>query len=406
MKYYIFTHNYCRYRMMDLSKMRVALFNGAGRDPLFKLGEEPVPKPKKSEVVFKVMSSALCGTDLHILDGSLLRSAKGKWLAYRDLPIVIGHEAAGIITAVGENVRNLKEGDRVCTAPNYSCGTCYYCRRNLFNVCNNRGVFGLHAPGFHAEYGVADSRAIYLIPHKIDFDVAALIGDTLGTAYHAIKRVGVQPGDIVAIWGLGPIGITTAQMANVAGAAKVIAFDVVPERIAMAKQFGLDLCFNSMEVIDEALEKKGFRQDDVKKGKVDAKKVADNAVLRKVKEIAPEGADISIEATGLDFILVQAFNATRKGGKVLVVGIHSKPFTLPTLALSYREISLIGTFSHVAEESESMVNLLEVGKVQLAPLISHYFPLDEVNRAYTLFMERKTNKVILLPDPEYAQRKL
>ncbi|MHA1266469.1 MAG: zinc-dependent alcohol dehydrogenase [Candidatus Helarchaeota archaeon] len=386
--------------------MKVGLFCGPKSVPQFKIGEEVIPKPNDNEVVFKVMSSALCGTDLHILDGSLLRSAKGKWLAYRDLPIVIGHEASGIIEAVGKNVINLQEGMRICTAPNYSCGTCFYCRRNLFNLCNKRGVFGLHAPGFHAEYGKADARAVYLLPQNIDFDVGALIGDTLGTAYHAIRRVGIQPGDIVAIWGLGPIGITTAQMANVAGAAKVIAFDVVPERIKMAKQVGLELCFNSREILNAALEEKGYPTED--RGSLDkeGRKVAEMAIPRKIKELAPEGVDISIEATGLDFILTQAFNSTRKGGKILVVGIHNKPFNLPTLALSYREISLIGTFSHVGEESEAMINLLEAGKIKLHPLISHYFPLEEINTAYELFIARKTNKVILLPDEEYAQSKL
>ncbi len=386
--------------------MKVALFRGPDLEPKFTLGDEPIPTPKRDEVVFKVMSSALCGTDLHIIDGSLLRSAKGKWLAYRDLPIVIGHEAAGIIESVGDNVKTLKEGDRICTAPNYSCGTCFYCRRNLFNLCNNRGVFGLHAPGFHAEYGVADARAVYLLPNNIDFDVGALIGDTLGTAYHAVRRVQIQPGDIVAIWGLGPIGITTAQMANVAGAAKVIAFDVIPERIEMAKKVGINLCFNSNEIVKNALERNGYTKNDLQKGDKQAMKIANNAVPKKIKEIIPEGVDISIEATGLDFILSQAFSATRKGGKILVVGIHSKPFSLPTLALSYREISLIGTFSHVAEESEAMVNLLEVGKIHLRPLISHYFPLDDVNTAYQLFMERKTNKVILIPDEEYQKQKI
>jgi threonine dehydrogenase-like Zn-dependent dehydrogenase len=386
--------------------MKVALFRGPGKTPKFQLGEEPIPVPQGNEVVFRVMSSALCGTDLHILDGSLLRSAKGKWLAYRDLPIVIGHEAAGIVEAVGTQVKNLEKGDRICTAPNYSCGTCFYCKRNLFNVCNHRGVFGLHAPGFHGEYGIADARSLYLLPETIDFDVGALIGDTLGTAYHAVRRVGVLPGDIIAIWGLGPIGITTAQMANLAGAAKVIAFDVIPERIEMAKKVGIDLCFNSNEIMGEALEQQGYSLQDMKSSDKDVKKIVSNAVPRKIKEIAPEGVDISIEATGLDFILSQAFAATRKGGKILVVGIHSKSFALPTLALSYREVSLIGTFSHVAEESEPMVNLLEVGKVQLRPLISHYFPLDEVNTAYELFLARKTNKVILLPDTSYAKDKL
>jgi len=385
--------------------MKVTLFRGPDAAPKFEIGEEPIPQPKNNEIVFKVMSSALCGTDLHILDGSLLTSAKGRWLAYRDLPIVIGHEAAGIIESVGENVKNFNVDDRICTAPYYSCGTCFYCRRNLFNLCNNRGVFGLHSPGFHAEYGIADARSVYKLPEKIDFDVGSLIGDTLGTAYHAIKRVGIQPGDIVAIWGLGPIGITTAQMANVAGAAKVIAFDVIGDRIEMSKKVGIDLSFNSNDVVKEALESKDFAQEDVLKIG-EAKKIASKAIPKKIKEIAPEGVDVSIDATGLDFILSQAFSATRKGGKVLVVGIHSKPFSLPTLALAYREISLVGTFSHVIEESEAMINILEVGKVQLAPLISHYFPLDEINTAYERFMARETNKVILLPNKEYGNSKL
>jgi threonine dehydrogenase-like Zn-dependent dehydrogenase len=351
------------------------------------------------------MSSALCGTDLHILDGSLLTSPKGKWLAYRELPIVIGHEASGIVTAVGASVKSFKEGDRVCVAPNYSCGFCSYCRRNLPNLCDNRGVFGLHAPGFHAEYGIADARSVYKLPKSIDFDIGCLIGDTLGTAYHAIRRVKIQPGDIVAIWGLGPIGVVTAQMAKASGASKVIAFDVVPDRIEMAKKVGIDLCFNSNELIADALENKGYTQEAVKSDS-QAKKIADEAIPAKVKEINPEGVDIAIEASGMDFILMQAFSSTRKGGTILVVGIHSNPFSLPTLALTYREISLIGTFSHIGAESDAMINLLEAGKIQLAPLISHYFALDDANTAYELFMARKTNKVILIPDKDYAKKKL
>ncbi|NVM54443.1 MAG: alcohol dehydrogenase catalytic domain-containing protein [Candidatus Helarchaeota archaeon] len=386
--------------------MKVALFRGPNEVPQFEIGEESIPKPKNNEIVFKVMSSALCGTDLHIIDGSLLRSAKGKWLAYRDLPIVIGHEAAGIVESVGKMIKSFKVGDRICTAPNFSCGNCIYCKKNLPNLCNNRGIFGLHAPGFHAEYGIANGKSVYKLPNNIDFDVGCLIGDTLGTAYHAINRVALESNDIVAIWGLGPIGIATAQMAKIAGASKVIAFDVISDRIEMAKRVGIDLCFNSNEIVKNALGKNNYTLEALKSGDKKAKKIANEAVPKKIKEIIPEGVDVSIEATGLEYILAQAFDATRKGGKILVVGIHSKPFVLPTLALSYREISLIGTFSHVGTESDAMINLLETGKIQLAPLISHYFPLKEVNTAYDLFMARKTNKVILLPDEDFAKEKL
>ena len=157
----------------------------------------------------------------------------------------------------------------------------------------------------------------------------------------------------MAVWGLGPIGIAVAQM---------------EDRIKLAKSLSMDYAIHS----DEA-----------------------NDLIKKLT--ANEGVDVSIEVTGIDSVLENAFNMTRKGGKVLVVGIHSKKLSLYTLALSYREISVIGTFSHQFSESEHIINLIQSKKVMLKPLISHKFPLTEVNEAYELFMAKKTSKVILNP---------
>ncbi len=348
--------------------MKAAFFQGPNQKPLFKIEDVEIPKPSVNEVLVRNYASALCGTDLHIIDGSLLRNIKGEWLAYKDLPIVIGHEASGIVEEVGKNVKRLKKGDHVFTAPNIFCGYCSHCIRGKTNLCNNRKVIGLHYPGFHSEFFVCDEKSLYLLPENIDFDTGCLIGDTLGTAYHAIKQINIQPGDIVSVWGLGPIGTTVAQMAKIAGASKIIAIDVMNERIQLAKDLGMDVCIHADEARD---------------------KIMDLTMN--------EGVDVSIEVTGINIVLENAFNTTRKGGKVLVVGIHSKKLNLYTLALSYREISMIGTFSHTFNESEHIINLISSNKINLKSLISHKFPLEEINEAYKLFIAKKTNKVILNP---------
>ena len=345
--------------------MKAAFFQGPNKEPLFKIEEIEIPKPNANEVLVKNFASALCGTDLHIIDGSLLRNIRGEYLAYKDLPIVIGHEASGIVEELGKNVKRLKKGDHVCTAPNIFCGQCTHCKRGDTNLCNNRKVIGLHYPGFHSEFFVCDEKSLYKLPNHIDFNIGSLVGDTLGTAYHALKHVQIQPGEIVSIWGLGPIGVTLAQLTKNMGS-KVIAIDVMPERIKLAKKLGINYSIHSDEARDLIMD------------------LSQN-----------EGAHVSIEATGIDTVLENAFNTTQKGGRILVVGIHSKKMKLYTLALSYREISMIGTFSHLFSESEEIIKVID--SIDLKSLISHTFPLEEINEAYSLFMAKKTNKVVLNP---------
>lgn len=345
--------------------MKAALFQGPHAKPMFTVEDMEKPKPKANEVVVEVEASALCGTDLHILDGTLL----GK--AYKQPPLIVGHEWAGTVVEVGESANKFKVGDRVFSSPNFSCGVCTFCLRGRPNLCDNRGVFGLNAPGSNAEYIAAPQESLYCLPGGISFRIGSLIGDTLGTAYHAIRRVQVQPGDIVALWGLGPVGMTIAQMAKVAGAAKLIVIDVVPSRLEEISKLGVaDFTIN------------GGEKDAVE----EVKKLTDGV-----------GADITIEVTGVNLALGQAFDTLRKGGKLLLVGTHSKNYDLWSLAVMYREISIIGTFAHIPTEAERFINLVESGRIKLEPLISHEFGLDEVNIAFELFMARKTNKVILYP---------
>ncbi|MFX1450935.1 MAG: zinc-binding dehydrogenase, partial [Promethearchaeota archaeon] len=294
-----------------------------------------------------------------------LRNVRGEWLAYKDLPIVIGHEASGIVEEVGKNVTRFKKKDHVYTAPNIFCGQCAYCKRGATNLCSNRKVIGLHYPGFHSEFFVCDEKSLYKLPNHIDFSIGSLVGDTLGTAYHALKRVQILSDEIVAIWGLGPIGVTIAQLTKNIGA-QVIAIDVIPDRIKLAKKLGMNYSIDSDKARDLIMQ------------------VSKN-----------EGVDVSIEATGIDIVLENAFNTTCKGGRILVVGIHSEKMNLYTLALSYREMSMIGTFSHLFSESEEIIKVID--SINLESLISHTFSLEEINEAYRLFISKKTNKVILNP---------
>jgi len=216
---------------------------------------------------------------------------------------------------------------------------------------------------------VCNEKSLYPLPEHIDFKIGCLIGDTLGTAYHALNKSRIKPGEIVAIWGLGPIGVAVAQMVKLCGASSIIAIDVVPDRIELAKKLEIGYCISSNEAED---------------------------LINKLT--AKEGVDVSIEVTGNDKVLETAFKTTRKGGTIVVVGIHSKNFSLPTLALGYREISLIGTFAHQFSEFELFTNLIASHKIKLESLISHTFPLDRINEAYKLFIEKKTNKVVLTPN--------
>ncbi|MGQ9723444.1 MAG: zinc-dependent alcohol dehydrogenase [Candidatus Jordarchaeum sp.] len=345
--------------------MKAALFQGPSAKPMFTVEDVERPKPKANEVLVEVEASALCGTDLHILDGTLLSKA------YKQPPLIVGHEWAGTVVEVGDSANKFKVGDRVFSSPNFSCGVCTFCLRGRPNLCDRRGVFGLNAPGSNAEYIAAPQESLYFLPDGISFKVGSLIGDTLGTAYHAIIRVQVQPGDVVALWGLGPVGMTIAQMAKIVGASKLIVVDVVPSRLEEISKLGVaDFTINGKE--KDAVE--------------EIKKLTDGM-----------GADITIEVTGVNLALGQAFDALRKGGKLLLVGTHSKNYDLWSLAVMYREMTIIGTFAHVPTEAEQFVNLVESGRIKLEALISHEFSLDQVNKAFELFIARKTNKVILYP---------
>lgn len=344
-----------------MATMKASFFQGPEKKPKFTIEQTEIPQLKEDEVLVRVKASALCGTDLHVYEGGMKTSK---------LPIIMGHEWAGDVVEVGASVKAFKEGDRVFSAPHYSCGSCYYCRSGRENLCEQRGVFGAIGlrDGCFAEYAVAPFSSLYHLPSKITYEVGSLIGDTLSTAAHAMQRAKITPGDTVAIWGLGPVGQCLLQMARIAGASRVTAIDVVSDRLSLARRLGADIVVNSNE--------------------------RDPVELIK-DESSGRGVDLTIEAAGAPATYVQAFKATAKGGKLLIVAMHDKPAETSLRAVMWREVSIVGSFAHVASEADKFIELVLNDRVKLEPLISHRFPLEKINEAFELFTGRKTNKVII-----------
>jgi 2-desacetyl-2-hydroxyethyl bacteriochlorophyllide A dehydrogenase len=344
-----------------MARMKASLFQGPESTPKFTIGNVELPALKENEVLVKVRASALCGTDLHIYEGGMKAPR---------IPMIMGHEWGGDIVEVESSVKSFRRGDRVFSAPHYSCGVCHYCRSGRENICDQRGVFGAVGPreGCFAEYVIAPYSSLYHLPQAISYEVGSLIGDTLSTAAHAIRRADITPGDTVAIWGLGPVGQCILQMARVAGAGRVIAIDVVADRLSLAKELGADVTLNSKE----------------------------EDATRFIKEDSSgRGVDLTVDAAGAPATYMQAFESTARGGKLLLVAVHDRPVETAVRAIMWREISVIGSFAHVASEADDFVQLALNGRVRLEPLISHRFPLEKINEAFELFAGRKTNKVVL-----------
>lgn len=321
----------------------------------FSLENLPLPKLEAEEVLIKIRASALCGTDLHIMAGDL------KDKVYDKRQIVLGHEWAGIIEAVGKKVRNFKKGERVFGSPHISCGQCEFCRGGHSNWCSKQGIFGLSRPGSHAEYLVAPQTVLFPLPPDIDFKEGALLGDTISIAYHAIKRVGEKMNRVLVL-GAGPIGLTLGYLLKNAGVKEVFIMErgLYRQRLAQelfgAKIIGVDNFLSIRRTCDSAFETSG-----------------------------------SLE------LMEYAFHSLRRGGKMAMLSINPKKYPLDTLRLMYRELAIFGCFGYPHEEVPEFIKLLNNKKIRedIKKIITHQFALSDIDKAYKLFGSKECGKVIL-----------
>ena len=216
--------------MSSLAEMKALVLTGPGH---FEYADVPVAEPADDEVLVAVRACGICGSDVHGMDGSSGR---------RRPPVVMGHEAAGVVARVGAGVQGWAEGDRVTFDSTVSCGRCQFCRQGQANLCDERRVLGVSCDeyrrdGAFADYVAVPARILYGLPDSLSFEHAALL-ETLSVAVHAVRRVGVSPGETAVVVGTGMVGVLVVQALRAYGCDRVIGVDLDAGRLALAEKFG------------------------------------------------------------------------------------------------------------------------------------------------------------------------
>ena len=329
---------------------------------------EDVPDPTyiPDEVLIEVKACGICGSDVHGMDGSTGR---------RIPPVIMGHEASGVIREVGSDVKNWNEGDRVTFDSTVYSLDDWYTQKGLYNLGDNRQVLGVSCDEFKrngafAEYVVVPQHILHKIPDSVSFNQAAMT-EPVAVAMHAINLTPISEGDVALVVGVGMIGLFVVQILKLIGCSKVIAVDVSTNQLKMAKKFGADLELN-------------FDRYDI---------------LEKIhRHTDNRGADIAIEAVGTTPTINAAIEGVRKGGVVTLIGNLSKEVELPLQSVVTRQIRLQGSCA-IAGEYPEVLKLIGEGKINVNDMLSAAAPLSEGSEWFNRLYKKEPGlmKVILNP---------
>lgn len=376
-----------------------------------------VPEPRilnPRDAIIEVTSTTICGSDLHIYDGYIPTMRQGD---------IMGHEFMGRVVEVGSEVSNLNVGDRVVVPFTISCGECYYCRHEMYSLCDNSNpngwmaekIFGYTPAGLygysHLMGGYAGGQAEYVrvpfadvgplrIPDSLTDEQVLLISDVMATGYMAAEACNTQPGDTVAVWGCGPVGQMAIRFATLMGAARVIAIDAVPERLAMAEQHAGAETINYAErrnVVEALKEMTAGRGPDAC---IDA--VGMEAMGRTVDALYDRIKQAVRLETGRPHALREAIQACRKGGTVSIAGVYvGLVDKIPMGAAFNKGLNLKMGQAPVQKYMRTLLDLVRRGEIDPSYLFTHTMSLDEAPRAYAMFAAREAGmlKVMLKPEP-------
>lgn len=335
---------------------------------------QDVPNPKiqnPTDVIVKIETTTICGTDLHILKGDVPAVTPGR---------ILGHEGVGIITEIGSAVATLAVGDKVIISCIKSCGRCKFCKQGIFAHClGDEGavgigwVFGHLIDGTQAEYVRVPyaETSVHKVPEGVTNQQGAMLSDILPTGFEIGVQYGqTKPGDVVAVVGAGPIGLSVIMTAGLYGASKIVAIDLDSNRIEQAKKFGAT--------------------DGVNSGEADWKE--------KVMALTDGwGVDVAVEAVGIPATFEMATQIVRPGGHVANVGVHGKPVQLRLQDLWIHNITIsMGLVN--TNTTPMLLKLVTEGKLEVDKFITHHFKLDDMMDAYDTFSraaETKALKVVI-----------
>ena len=316
---------------------------------------EDVPQPElvdDTDAIVRVDATTICGTDLHILKGDLPAVTDGR---------ILGHEAVGTVQSVGAGVKDVHPGDRVLVSCISACGHCRFCREARFGQCLGGGwILGNTIDGTQADFvrvPFADNST-YPAPVGVDDEALLMAADILPTGYEVgVLNGQVGPGDVVAVVGAGPIGLSAIMSSRLYSPAHIVAIDLADSRLDAAKQFGADIVVNNS------------RQDPA-------------AVLAELT--GGLGADVAIEAVGVPATFELAAALIRPGGRVANIGVHGEPVTLHLEDLWTRDVT-ITTGLVDTSSTPTLLNLLVGHQIDAAQFVTHHFALDQMEQAYDVF---------------------
>jgi 2-desacetyl-2-hydroxyethyl bacteriochlorophyllide A dehydrogenase len=349
-----------------MSTMKGVAFYGPGD-----VRVEEVPKPEIEEpadVLLRIDRSAICGTDLHPYHGRL-EIEEG---------FVLGHEYMGTIESKGDAVTQFEEGDRVVGSFFVACGKCWFCRRGLYMKCMAIRVFGLgmafgDLSGAQSEYmrvPEADLTLRKMPEDGLDDEDILFVGDILTTSYDAVRKAGMQPGDLVAVVGCGPVGLCAVMCARALGAGRVVAVDMVPERLKLAEAFGAIA--------------------------VNAKDTDPEDVVRELTDW--RGADVVVDAVGHESALATTFTLVRQGGMISLPGMYVEDqASIPIGDMWLKNINIVAGVANIQGHMDELLELIRDGRIDPKAIISHRLPLDDAPRGYEMFDSKQALKVVLDP---------
>lgn len=352
--------------------MKALIYHGPGERAWETVADPTMQEP--TDVVVKIDSTTICGTDLHILKGDVPEVKPGT---------ILGHEAVGTVVATGAAVTTVTEGDRVLVSCITSCGRCRFCREAKYGLCTGGGgwIFGHLIDGVQADYArvpFADT-SVYKIPDGLSDEQVLFLADILPTAYECgVLNGRVEPGDTVAIVGAGPIGLATILTAKLYTPGKIVAIDLADARLAKAFDFGADVVINNG---------------------------SEDAVARVMELTDGLGADVAIEAVGMPETFELCADLIRPGGRLANVGVQGHPATLHLERLWIRDV-LITTGLVDTSSTLKLLRLIADGRLDPTPFATHRFELAESMEAYDVFADAATTnalKVVLSAHPVHLE---
>src|SRR5215510_10800537 len=342
-------------------------------DRKLELRDFPDPTPGPREVVIEIKASGMCGSDLHVYRAAFKPGDTQSGFKRGAEPVIAGHEPCGVVVAVGSGVspQEARIGQRVMDHHYKGCGGCKHCRSGWTQMClEGAVVFGASGNGGHAKYMLAPVSTLVPLPDALSFETGAAISCGTGTAYGALKRVNLEGGETIAIFGQGPVGLSATQLA-VAMGARVIALDVSPERLAMAKEFGADEAINAK---------------------------TNNDVVGAIRDLTHgEGAHKTLDCSSAPDARAATVRAVRSWGTACFVGERGQATLDVSPDMLRRQVTLVGSWTFSKQGQADCAEFVADRKIDVEKLFTDRWRLDQAEEAYRLFDTQTTGKGVIIP---------